>query len=149
MRLSLAYLLLLSALLLLVFLVAGSQARDSDEDGIDDSIDLDDDNDGLLRYNLGFIRWRNIAGIPDVEDPDDDNDGIPDYRKMHTKLFSWRDNFIFVEDDDWHGELWNGPWNNFNYFETKWIMNDLSSWKHDSFDETLYSMMVPLWFESG
>ena len=42
------------------------QARDSDQDGIDDSVDLDDDNDG----------------IPDVDDPDDDNDGIPDLGKI-------------------------------------------------------------------
>ena len=52
------------------------KARDTDSDGVDDSLDPDDDNDGrciLYRY----IRARNkckILGIPDDEDPDDDCD---------------------------------------------------------------------------
>ena len=61
----LSWFLLLSALVILAMMVFTVQARDSDDDGIDDSIDLDDDNDG----------------IPDVDDPDDDNDGIPDIRE--------------------------------------------------------------------
>merc|ERR1712079_171448 len=62
MRPGLSFLLLCAAILILVIFVCRTEARDSDADGIDDSIDLDYDNDG----------------IPDVDDLDDDNDGIPD-----------------------------------------------------------------------
>ena len=43
----------------LVCLLCFTEARDADDDGVDDANDLDDDNDG----------------IPDIDDPDD---GIPD-----------------------------------------------------------------------
>ena len=99
MRLSLSFILLLSAVIILMLLIARSevghrqfsssrkksfidvQARDSDSDGIDDSVDLDDDNDGKeTKIQLKINLWS-LTGIPDAEDPDDDYDGIPDIGK--------------------------------------------------------------------
>jgi|GEM_PF-940185 len=53
---------------------------DNDKDGIDDAIDVDDDNDGIPdRYE--FATGKNSAFTP-ASDPsgDDDGDGVPNYK---------------------------------------------------------------------
>ncbi len=53
---------------------------DMDADGIDDSIDLDNDNDGILDVIEGAAAAIDTDndGVPDFLDTDSDNDGIPD-----------------------------------------------------------------------
>jgi uncharacterized repeat protein (TIGR01451 family) len=50
---------------------------DSDGDGIPDSVDLDDDNDGTPDTTEGTGDFDN-DGVPNSKDRDSDNDGIPD-----------------------------------------------------------------------
>jgi gliding motility-associated-like protein len=50
---------------------------DNDNDGIPDSVDPDDDNDGVLDITKG-PGDSDGDGIPDAYDLDSDNDGIPD-----------------------------------------------------------------------
>ncbi|MBL9038517.1 MAG: DUF4215 domain-containing protein, partial [Archangium sp.] len=52
---------------------------DTDGDGIADSVDLDDDNDGLLDTAEGPANADTDGdGVPDAKDLDSDADGIPD-----------------------------------------------------------------------
>jgi len=51
---------------------------DSDFDGIPDSTDIDDDNDGILDTDEGLSTDTDGDGIVDRLDLDSDNDGIPD-----------------------------------------------------------------------
>lgn len=55
--------------------------QDTDDDGIPDSVDLDDDNDGILdEVEENGVPGRDTDGdgIPDIIDLDSDNDGILD-----------------------------------------------------------------------
>jgi hypothetical protein len=71
-------------LLLLVLFVSSTYAQqpitDHDNDGVEDSVDLDDDNDGIL--DTDELKWGNQDfdgdGIPNHLDLDSDNDGITD-----------------------------------------------------------------------
>lgn len=53
------------------------ESQDNDGDGLTNNLDLDDDNDGILDTNEGFIDTDNDGEINSV-DLDSDNDGIPD-----------------------------------------------------------------------
>ncbi|OFY73185.1 MAG: hypothetical protein A2265_02280 [Bacteroidetes bacterium RIFOXYA12_FULL_33_9] len=53
------------------------EAKDSDADGLANSLDVDDDNDGILDINEG-AGDTDSDGIMDSVDLDGDNDGIPD-----------------------------------------------------------------------
>ncbi|HLL21531.1 MAG TPA: DUF4215 domain-containing protein, partial [Kofleriaceae bacterium] len=50
--------------------------RDTDGDGARDTVDLDDDNDGLL--DAAESGDRDLDGVPDARDLDSDNDGLAD-----------------------------------------------------------------------
>ena len=55
-------------------------ATDSDQDGIPDYLDPDDDNDGvptIEEFSLGIPLDTDNDGIFDYLDTDDDNDGVP------------------------------------------------------------------------
>jgi len=55
------------------------QALDNDGDGINDDVDLDDDNDGIPDTDEGNgLTDTDGDGIPDSLDLDSDNDGVPD-----------------------------------------------------------------------
>ena len=56
---------------------------DTDGDGIDDAIDLDDDNDGILDTEEGDLDTDG-DGIPNSLDLDSDGDGIPDNIEAQT-----------------------------------------------------------------
>jgi gliding motility-associated-like protein len=56
--------------------VVGSDV-DTDVDGIDNSCDSDDDNDGISDTDEGYLVDTDGDGILDYLDTDDDNDGIP------------------------------------------------------------------------
>lgn len=58
-------------------IIVGNTAADTDGDGVDDTVDLDDDNDGILDVLEGNAD-SDGDGIPDHLDLDSDNDGIPD-----------------------------------------------------------------------
>ena len=75
------------ALLLLVFTgmpmsLAANPTGDRDGDGIVDTVDQDDDNDGIAdRFELGLDgsdRDSDLDGVPNRLDLDSDNDGLPD-----------------------------------------------------------------------
>lgn len=53
-------------------------AADTDFDGIIDTNDIDDDNDGILDVDEGEVADADGDGIPNSLDLDSDNDGIPD-----------------------------------------------------------------------
>ncbi|MEM9214611.1 MAG: DUF4347 domain-containing protein [Cyanobacteria bacterium P01_F01_bin.150] len=76
-------------------------ARDTDDDGVPDAIDLDDDNDGILdvvEENGTPGRDTDGDGVPDSLDLDADNDGILDVVEAgHSE-----------QDPDGDGRL-NGP----------------------------------------
>jgi len=59
---------------------------DTDGDGVDDSIDIDDDNDGILDTTEGSATSADFDndGIPNHLDLDSDNDGIPDNIEAQT-----------------------------------------------------------------
>jgi gliding motility-associated-like protein len=57
--------------------VASKNCNDFDNDGVNDDVDLDDDNDGILDSVEG-IADTDGDGQPDSKDRDSDNDGIPD-----------------------------------------------------------------------
>jgi hypothetical protein len=56
--------------------VASKNCADNDGDGVNDNIDVDDDNDGIL--DTAEIGDADGDGVPDSKDRDSDNDGIPD-----------------------------------------------------------------------
>ncbi len=61
---------------------------DTDSDGIPDSIDIDDDNDGILDVVEGFDLDSDGDGIPNYLDPDSDGDGLLDnYEAQNHKIF--------------------------------------------------------------
>jgi len=57
---------------------------DTDGDGVPNSIDLDDDNDGILDSVEGTILDTDGDGIPNYLDLDSDGDGIPDNIEAQT-----------------------------------------------------------------
>ncbi len=58
---------------------AWGQQSDNDKDGVPDTQDNDDDNDGVLDINEpGKASDHDNDGIVDAQDQDDDNDGISD-----------------------------------------------------------------------
>ena len=57
----------------------GPSACDNDNDGVDDSVDIDDDNDGILDTNEGDDTVDTDGdGTPDYLDTDSDGDGCSD-----------------------------------------------------------------------
>jgi hypothetical protein len=58
---------------------------DTDLDGVDDFVDLDDDNDGLLDTQEG-LSDTDYDGIINALDLDSDNDGIPDNIEAQTTV---------------------------------------------------------------
>jgi gliding motility-associated-like protein len=60
-----------------IITVASKNCNDFDNDGINDDVDLDDDNDGILDSIEG-VADTDGDGQPDSKDRDSDNDGIPD-----------------------------------------------------------------------
>ena len=60
-------------------------AEDHDNDGLNDSIDTDDDNDDILDVDEVGGSWSSYRydhdndGIWDASDLDDDNDGLSDW----------------------------------------------------------------------
>jgi len=66
-------------------------ATDLDGDGIDDSVDIDDDNDGILDTDeCGAVGCTTVDtdsdGIPNYQDLDSDGDGIPDNVEAQTSI---------------------------------------------------------------
>ncbi len=62
-----------------IFTLALTDVTDTDNDGVADNIDIDDDNDGILDTDEGDGTVDTDGdGIPDSLDIDSDNDGIPD-----------------------------------------------------------------------
>ncbi len=53
-------------------------ATDTDGDGIPDTTDIDDDNDGILDVDESEVLDTDGDGVPNSLDLDSDNDGIPD-----------------------------------------------------------------------
>ncbi|MEZ4810411.1 MAG: PA14 domain-containing protein [Allomuricauda sp.] len=70
----------------------GSGSSDLDGDGIDDSVDVDDDNDGILDTDecAGAINCASVDtdgdGLPNYQDLDSDGDGIPDNVEAQSTL---------------------------------------------------------------
>ncbi|NER19134.1 beta strand repeat-containing protein, partial [Spongiivirga citrea] len=60
-----------------------NDSLDNDQDGIPDSTDVDDDNDGILDTVEGSVD-SDLDGIADQFDLDSDNDGIPDNVEAQT-----------------------------------------------------------------
>ncbi|PIR14052.1 MAG: thrombospondin, partial [Flavobacteriales bacterium CG11_big_fil_rev_8_21_14_0_20_35_7] len=58
---------------------------DNDGDGIPDTVDIDDDNDGILDSVEGSLD-TDSDGIKDSFDLDADNDGIPDNIEAQSTL---------------------------------------------------------------
>ncbi|MBS3127523.1 hypothetical protein J4410_00055 [Candidatus Woesearchaeota archaeon] len=52
--------------------------EDCDHDGLSDSVDLDEDADGISNSEDNFICDTDNDGIPNEQDQDDDNDNVPD-----------------------------------------------------------------------
>ena len=73
-------------------------ARDTDNDGVFDSADLDDDNDGLTDAQEG-AGDSDFDGIPDSLDIDADNDGIPDNVEAQTSA-----DYVAPTDTDTDGD---------------------------------------------
>lgn len=76
--------------------------NDNDHDGIVDSIDVDDDNDGILDFheNLDTPDFDG-DGIPNQFDIDSDNDGILDYTEWQKEGSSVSFSFTDVNKDGW------------------------------------------------
>ncbi|GAB5524150.1 MAG: hypothetical protein Roseis2KO_20220 [Roseivirga sp.] len=53
-------------------------ALDTDADGVPDTADIDDDNDGILDVDESEVLDTDGDGVPNSLDLDSDNDGIPD-----------------------------------------------------------------------
>ncbi len=68
---------LLTILLLSGNAVLAQDGPDNDADGIANTSDLDDDNDGILDVNEGLVD-ANSDGVPDADSADTDGDGTPD-----------------------------------------------------------------------
>jgi hypothetical protein len=70
----------------------GISIQDTDNDGINDSLDLDSDNDGILDVTELGLLDQNSDGAADAgqatlnELPDTDNDGTPDLRDLNSAL---------------------------------------------------------------
>jgi len=62
---------------------AASATADDDRDGIPDSQDPDNDDDGIIDARGDRPLDHDNDGIDDAVDPDDDNDGIPDLSDEH------------------------------------------------------------------
>jgi IgGFc binding protein/CHU_C Type IX secretion signal domain len=63
--------------------VASKNCADNDGDGVNDNVDIDDDNDGILDVNEGNGSVDTDGdGVPDSKDRDSDNDGIPDVAEV-------------------------------------------------------------------
>ena len=57
----------------------GAGGKDTDQDGIKNGVDIDDDNDGILDVDEGNGGVDTDGdGVPDSIDSDSDNDGVPD-----------------------------------------------------------------------
>ena len=84
--------------------MAGEQ--DTDNDGIPDYLDIDDDGDNILTRVERTVQAENTVnsypdsdndGIPNYLDPDDDNDGVP------TRNEDWNLNLNPADDQDTEG----------------------------------------------
>lgn len=91
---------------------------DTDCDQIVNSIDIDDDNDGILDFHEGDESVDTDAdGIPDCLDIDSDNDGITDFTEWQTEGFckslllcdnnkdGWDDAFDPAEGGDYYPQV--------------------------------------------
>lgn len=91
---------------------------DNDCDQIINSIDMDDDNDGILDVHEGDgMTDTDADGIPDCLDIDSDNDGITDFEEWQTEGFcksllfcdnnkdGWDDAFDPAEGGDYYEQI--------------------------------------------
>lgn len=79
-------------------------AADTDFDGIIDTNDIDDDNDGILDVDEGEVADADGDGIPNSLDLDSDNDGIPDIIEaggIDLNKDGRVDNNTDTDDDGW------------------------------------------------
>ncbi len=83
---------------------------DSDGDGVANTIDIDDDNDGILDIEEGdqLVDTDN-DGIPDSLDIDSDNDGITDNQESQNE-----ENYIAPVGKDTDGDGWDDAYDDTN-----------------------------------
>jgi gliding motility-associated-like protein len=90
---------------LLIDTGATNQIVDTDRDGVPDTIDIDDDGDGIVDINDAFpldpTEWRDTDGdgIGDNADTDDDNDGILDVCDVDVNGDGIPDNGVDMDGD--------------------------------------------------
>ena len=104
-----------------------AKSIDSDWDGIDDSIDPDDDNDGFLdiveldpRINTNPLRWNS-------KPQDDDNDHIPNI--MEKEGFTYKGELIYTPGTDPNRRDTDGDWSDDNWDD--WPLDPTLSWDED------------------
>lgn len=80
---------------------AWGQRSDNDKDGVPDSQDNDDDNDGILDVNeIGKANDHDNDGIADAQDQDDDNDGVLDVNESGKANDHDNDGISDAQDQD-------------------------------------------------
>ncbi len=80
---------------------AWGQRSDNDKDGVPDTQDNDDDNDGILDVNeIGKANDHDNDGIADAQDNDDDNDGVLDVNEVGKANDHDNDGIVDAQDQD-------------------------------------------------
>ena|GEM_PF-5609720 len=85
--------------------LAPVDTSDSDQDGITDGEDPDDDNDGCLDEVDQFPNDPEVCvdsdgdGIGDALDDDDDNDGLTDAEEINVGIDGWITNPLLIDTD--------------------------------------------------
>jgi hypothetical protein len=104
-----------------------AKSIDSDWDGIDDSIDPDDDNDGFLdiveldsRINTNPLKWNS-------KPQDDDNDRIPNI--MEKEGFVYKGVLIYTQGTDPNKRDTDGDWSDDGWDD--WPLDPELSWDTD------------------
>ena len=104
-----------------------AKSIDSDWDGIDDSIDPDDDNDGFLdiveldsRIDTNPLKWNS-------KPQDDDNDNIPNI--MEIEGFIYNDSLIYTQGTDPNKRDTDGDWSDDGWDD--WPLDAQLSWDTD------------------
>tara|TARA_B100001173_G_scaffold218729_1_gene189177 strand:- start:1699 stop:14373 length:12675 start_codon:yes stop_codon:yes gene_type:complete len=104
-----------------------AKSIDSDWDGIDDSIDPDDDNDGFLdiveldsRINTNPLKWNS-------KPQDDDNDNIPNI--MEVEGFVYNGEVIYTQGTNPNDRDSDGDWSDDGWDD--WPLDPELSWDTD------------------